>query len=77
MMISGEQLTSIRCDAPTFEIAWHPKRYLLAIACDEKDRYDNSKDSGVVKVWGFPGVDEREAHRSQNNGPKPLMSLPL
>lgn len=45
---TGAKITDIPVSAPTFTIAWHPKRYLLAYACD-----DNSRDSGSLKVWGF------------------------
>ena len=31
-----------------------PQRYLLAYACDDKDKYDRDRDSGSLKVWGFP-----------------------
>lgn len=74
--IAGEQLATIKCEAQTFEIAWHPRRHLLAIAGDEKDRYDSSKDAGIVKVWGFSG----EANLTQKpvqNVPKPLMAMSL
>ena len=29
-------------------------RYLLAYACDDKDKYDRERDQGSLKVWGFP-----------------------
>lgn len=75
-VILGEQLATVKCEAQTFEIAWHPKRYLLAIAGDEKDRYDSSKDAGIVKVWGFSG-EVSTSQKSTQNTPKPLMSLQL
>ena len=31
-----------------------PPRYLLAYACDDKDKYDRERDQGSLKVWGFP-----------------------
>ncbi|XP_029645736.2 THO complex subunit 3-like [Octopus sinensis] len=50
---TGQKVTEIPCETPTFTVAWHPKRYLLAFACDDKhDRGD--RDSGMVKVFGFP-----------------------
>ena len=60
----GEQLATIKCEAQSFEISWHPKRYLLAIAGDEKDRYDSSKEAGIVKVWGFPGESSQKSSSS-------------
>ena len=36
--------------SPTFTIAWHPSRYLLAYACDDKDKYDRDRDAGSLKV---------------------------
>uniref|UniRef100_A0A2C9K355 Anaphase-promoting complex subunit 4-like WD40 domain-containing protein n=1 Tax=Biomphalaria glabrata TaxID=6526 RepID=A0A2C9K355_BIOGL len=47
---TGEKLHQITCDSPTFTVAWHPKRHLLAYACD--DRRD--RDAGIVRVFGFP-----------------------
>ncbi|CAG5130331.1 unnamed protein product [Candidula unifasciata] len=47
---TGEKLHQITCDSPTFTVAWHPKRNLLAYACD--DRRD--RDAGIVRVFGFP-----------------------
>ncbi|XP_046661908.1 LOW QUALITY PROTEIN: THO complex subunit 3 [Homalodisca vitripennis] len=39
---------------PTFTVAWHPKMYLLAYACDDKEQYDRKRDTGNLKVFGFP-----------------------
>ena len=36
---TGTLITKIPVNSPTFSIAWHPKRYLLAYACDDKDKY--------------------------------------
>jgi len=47
-----ERVAEISVDSPTFTIAWHPSRYLLAYACDDKDKYE--RDAGSLKVWGFP-----------------------
>lgn len=74
---TGEQLATIKCEAQSFEIAWHPKKYLLAIAGDEKDRYDSSKEAGIVKVWGFPGESSSQKSSSSNNNPRPLMEMSL
>jgi len=51
---TGASVAKIPVSSPTFSIAWHPKRYLLAYACDDKDKYDRDRDSGSLKVWGFP-----------------------
>ena len=51
---TGASVAKIPVSSPTFSIAWHPKRYLLAYACDDKDKYDRDPDSGSLKVWGFP-----------------------
>jgi THO complex subunit 3 len=48
---TGEKISEISVDAPTFTVAWHPKQYLLAYACDEKD--SSRRDAGNLKVWGF------------------------
>jgi len=54
---TGEKVTDISVNSPSFTIAWHPKRYLLAYACDDKDKYDRDRDSGVLKVFGFPSEE--------------------
>ncbi len=54
---TGEKIADVQVSAPTFTVAWHPKRYLLAYACDDKDKYDRDRDSGSLKVWGFPSED--------------------
>merc|ERR1711915_881901 len=33
-----EKVAEIGVDSPTFTISWHPSRYLLAYACDDKDK---------------------------------------
>ncbi|XP_041368145.1 THO complex subunit 3-like isoform X2 [Gigantopelta aegis] len=48
---TGEKITEILNES-SFTCAWHPKRHLLAYACD--DKLDRDRDSGVVKVYGFP-----------------------
>ena len=35
-MESGERICEVPCTAPTFTVAWHPNKYLLAFACDDK-----------------------------------------
>ena len=45
----------VQCESPTFTVAWHPKRPLLAFACDDKDgKYDSSREAGTVKLFGLP-----------------------
>ena len=51
---STEKVAEISVDSPTFTISWHPNRYLLAYACDDKDKYERDRDAGSLKVWGFP-----------------------
>ena len=51
---TAERVADIPVDNPTFTISWHPSRYLLAYACDDKDKYDGGRDAGNLRVWGFP-----------------------
>lgn len=54
-MCVGEKLWEVQCDSPTFTVAWHPKRPLLAYACDDKEgKYDNNREAGTVKLFGLP-----------------------
>lgn len=46
---TGEKIAEVPCESPTFTVAWHPKRHLLAFACDDRDR-----DAGTVKLYGLP-----------------------
>lgn len=50
---TGEKVADIAVDAATFTVAWHPKQYLLAYACDDKDNSDRRRDAGNLRVWGF------------------------
>lgn len=50
---NGEKITDIPIDAATFTVAWHPKQYLLAFACDDKEQFDRKRDTGNLKVFGF------------------------
>lgn len=58
---TGEKIAEIPTESPTFTVAFHPRKYLLAFACDDKqtdhfrDNRDNSREAGTVKVFGFPG----------------------
>ncbi|KAF0292976.1 THO complex subunit 3 [Amphibalanus amphitrite] len=49
---SGERVTTVPVQAATYTVAWHPSRYVLAFACDDKDERD--RDAGTVKLWGVP-----------------------
>ena len=33
---TGEKISQISTQAPTFTVSWHPKKHLLAYACDDK-----------------------------------------
>ncbi|KAH7638808.1 THO complex subunit 3 [Dermatophagoides farinae] len=48
---TGERIQAIPTESPTFTIAFHPQRYLLAYACDDKDGHQ--RDAGTVKLFGF------------------------
>lgn len=50
---SGEKVRQIPVEASVFTLAWHPRQYLLAYACDEQS--DRKRDTGTLKVFGFPG----------------------
>lgn len=36
MVETGERICEVQCNAPTFTVAWHPLKTLLAFACDDK-----------------------------------------
>lgn len=48
---TGQKVCDIKLEAATFSIAFHPKQYLLAYACDDKK--ENGNDAGNFKVYGF------------------------
>lgn len=50
---SGEKVVDIPVESATFTVAWHPKQYFLAYACDDKDKYERKSDAGSLKVFGF------------------------
>lgn len=50
---TGEKVADIAVEAATFTVAWNPKQYLLAFACDDKEACDRRRDAGSLKVWGF------------------------
>jgi len=58
VVCEGEKIADVACESPTFTVAWHPKRHLLAFACDDKDKYDRERDSGTVKLFGV--LDSRD-----------------
>ncbi|XP_064484263.1 THO complex subunit 3-like [Ornithodoros turicata] len=49
---TGDKIFEVPCESPTFTIAWHPKRHLLAFACD--DKVERDQDAGTVKLFGLP-----------------------
>ena len=53
-VFTGEKVTEAPCESPTFTIAWHPKRYIIAYACDDKEKgsYNQERDRGSVKIYG-------------------------
>jgi THO complex subunit 3 len=54
---TGEKISEVPVEFPTFTVAWHPKRYLLAFACDDKETYNRDHDAGTVKLFGLPSGD--------------------
>ena len=51
----GDKLWEVQCESPTFTVTGHPKRSLLAFACDDKaGKYDSSREAGTVKLFGLP-----------------------
>ncbi|CBY35356.1 unnamed protein product [Oikopleura dioica] len=48
---TGKQVATVPTDNPTFSVAWHPSKLLLAYTCDDKDKYH--KDLGNVKLYGL------------------------
>ncbi|XP_073976162.1 THO complex 3 homolog tex isoform X2 [Rhodnius prolixus] len=51
---TGFHVCDVTVEAPTFTVSWHPSQYLLAYACDDKDSYDRKRDTGALKLFGFP-----------------------
>ncbi|XP_047135623.1 THO complex subunit 3 isoform X1 [Hydra vulgaris] len=51
MVETGEQICEVTCSTPTFTVAWHPSEYLLAFACDDKDKHE--RDAGTIKLFGL------------------------
>ena len=52
--ITGEKVSDVTCESPTFSVAWHPRKNLLAYACDDKDKYERDRDAGTIKLFGIP-----------------------
>ncbi|XP_047477899.1 THO complex subunit 3-like [Penaeus chinensis] len=52
---TGERVAHISVAYPTFTLAWHPRLFLLAYACDDKDDRERDRDAGTVKLWGLSG----------------------
>ncbi|KAI0238804.1 THO complex subunit 3 [Lamellibrachia satsuma] len=50
---TGAKVAEVTCESPTFSVAWHPKRHLLAFACEDKDKYERDRDAGTVKLFGL------------------------
>jgi THO complex subunit 3 len=48
---TGIKVAEVPCDSPTFTVAWHPKKYLLAFACEDKEKYTD-RDAGTIKLFG-------------------------
>ena len=49
---TGQKVAEVPCDSPTFTVAWHPKKYYLAFACEDKDKYNPDRDAGIIKLYG-------------------------
>lgn len=50
-MHTGEKVAQVTTQAPTFTVAWHPTKHLLAYACDDKDKHD--RDTGGIWLYGL------------------------
>eukprot|EP00731_Ephydatia_muelleri_P017931 Em0010g1029a len=48
---TGEKVAQVTTQAPTFTVAWHPTKHLLAYACDDKDKHD--RDTGGIWLYGL------------------------
>lgn len=36
-----------------YQLFQHPRQFLLAYACDDKDERERDRDAGTVKLWGL------------------------
>uniref|UniRef100_A0A2H1WNL5 SFRICE_036059 n=1 Tax=Spodoptera frugiperda TaxID=7108 RepID=A0A2H1WNL5_SPOFR len=52
--LDGEKVAEIPVQASTFTVAWHPSRYLVAFACEDKEPPERKRDAGNLKLWGLP-----------------------
>ena len=55
MVETGERICEVQCNAPTFTVAWHPQKPLLAFACDDKVNTEAMYEKVVVifrLYWG-------------------------
>jgi len=50
---TGNSVAQVPTDNPTFSVAWHPTKLLLAYTCDDKDKYHKDRDAGTVKLFGL------------------------
>ena len=50
---TGQSVAQVPTDNPTFSVAWHPSKLLLAYTCDDKDKYHKDRDAGTVKLFGL------------------------
>ncbi|CAG4973506.1 THO complex subunit 3 [Colias croceus] len=50
---TGEKVAEIPVQAATFTVAWHPSRYLIAYACEDKEPPERKRDTGNLKLWGL------------------------
>ncbi|XP_074605613.1 THO complex 3 homolog tex [Brevipalpus obovatus] len=50
---TGEKVFGVQVESPTFTVSFHPNRYLLAFACDDKDQHQH--ETGTVKLFGVFG----------------------
>uniref|UniRef100_A0A1A9W5J1 Uncharacterized protein n=1 Tax=Glossina brevipalpis TaxID=37001 RepID=A0A1A9W5J1_9MUSC len=49
---TSEKVTDIPVDAAIFIVRWHPKQYLLAYACgDKNNNNDRRREAGNLKVY--------------------------
>ena len=63
---TGEKIAEISNQSPTFTVAFHPNRYLLAYACDDKDTREYNRDAGTIKLWG---LHNNNINNSSNTNP--------
>ena len=55
MVETGERICEVQCNAPTFTVAWHPQKPLLAFACDDKVNTEAMNEKEVLILllhWG-------------------------